>query len=67
MEALKAFSIPFERSHKPKEERTEGVRKFLGKGGQGGDRRDSRPRPNFRKRFVDDKPKAENAIDKITV
>jgi small subunit ribosomal protein S5 len=68
MEALKTFGIPFERSHKPKEERTEGVRKFLGNRREGGnDRGNGRPRPNFRKRFSDDKPKSENAIDKITV
>jgi small subunit ribosomal protein S5 len=76
MEALKAFSIPFERSHKPKEERTEGVRKFLGnrdrrdgQAGGAGDRNGAggRPRPNFRKRFTDDKPKGENQIDKISI
>lgn len=70
IEALKAFSVPFERSHKPKEERTEGVRKFLGNRDRrdgGNDRGNGRPRPAFRKRFSDDKPKSENPIDKITV
>lgn len=67
IEALQAFSIPFERSHKPKEERTEGIKKFLGKRDDKRDGANGRPRPAFRKRFVDDKPKAENAIDKITV
>lgn len=67
IEALQEFSIPFERSHKPKEERTEGVRKFLGKGGDRDGNRDGRPRPNFRKRFTDDKPKGENQIDKISI
>jgi small subunit ribosomal protein S5 len=61
MEALRTFSIPFERSHKPKEDRTEGVKKFLGNRG------DKKGRPNFRRRFTDEKPKGENAIDKITV
>lgn len=71
IEALQAFSIPFERSHKPKEDKTEGIRKFVGRGErrEGDNNRDGnfKGRPNFRKRFTDDKPKAENPIDKITV
>jgi small subunit ribosomal protein S5 len=70
MEALKNFSIPFERSHKPKEDRTEGIRKFLGRDNKGGPRKfGSRP-GGFRKPFADNAeaaPKTENAIDKITL
>jgi small subunit ribosomal protein S5 len=70
MEALKSFSIPFERSHKPKEDRTEGVRKFVG-GRDGGKRFGGRP-GGFRKKFVDKdtpaaNPNTENAIDKISL
>lgn len=69
MEALRNFSIPFERSHKPKEDRTEGVRKFLGRDGRkfGGRANGS---GGFRKRFenkTDEAPKTENQIDKITL
>ncbi len=66
MEALKEFSIPFERSHKPKEDRTEGVRKFLGRGD--GKKFGGRP-GGFRKKFEskDDMPKSENPIDKISL
>jgi hypothetical protein len=79
MEALKNFSIPFERSHKPKEDKTDGVRKFLGRDGKPGGRFGGRDggskfggRPGgFRKPFgaqtADAAPKAENAIDKITL
>lgn len=69
MEALKNFSIPFERSHKPKEDRTEGVRKFLGRDNKpGGNKFGGRP-GGFRKRFdsKDDMPKSENPIDKISL
>ncbi len=67
MEALKNFSIPFERSHKPKEDRAEGVRKFVG-GRDGARKFGSRP-GGFRKPFEnrDAAPKTENAIDKITI
>ncbi len=63
MEALKEFSIPFERSHKPREERTENVRKFVG-----GKKFGSRP-GGFKKRFEnkDEAPKQENPIDKISL
>jgi small subunit ribosomal protein S5 len=72
MEALKEFSIPFERSHKPKEDRTEGVRKFLGRDGKaGGNKFGGRP-GGFRKKFVDRdtkeaNPNTEKAIDKISL
>lgn len=66
MEALRPFAIPFERSHKPKEDRTEGVRKFLGRGD--GKKFGGRP-GGFKKRFEnkDETPKSENPIDKITL
>lgn len=69
MEALKNFSIPFERSHKPREERTEGVRKFLGRGKTDGKKFGGRPNSGFRKNFDNKEvtPKAENPIDKITI
>lgn len=69
MEALKEFSIPFERAHKPREDRTENVRKFVG--GRDGKRFGGRP-GGFKKRF-DNKgegetaPKQENPIDKISL
>ncbi len=66
---MKNFSIPFERSHKPKEDRTEGVRKFLGRDGKpGGNRFGGRP-GGFRKKFdtKDETPKSENPIDKISI
>ena len=69
MEALKNFSIPFERSHKPAPDRTEGVRKFLGRDGKpGGNRFGGRP-GGFKKRFdnAEPTPKVENAIDKISL
>lgn len=69
MEALKNFSIPFERSHKPKEDRAEGVRKFLGRdGGRDGKKFGGRP-GGFRKPFAprDEAPKTENPIDKISL
>lgn len=69
MEALKNFGIPFERSHKPKEDRAEGVRKFVG--GRDGKRFGGRANGSggFRKKFVnkDEAPKSENPIDKITI
>jgi hypothetical protein len=68
MEALKEFSVPFERSHKPKEDRAEGVRKFVG--GRDGKKFGSRP-GGFRKRFDNDSkeanPNTEKAIDKISL
>jgi small subunit ribosomal protein S5 len=71
MEALKDFSVPFERSHKPKEERTDEPRKFPG--GRD-DKRKFGGRPNnFRKNFAGNpdskevQPKVENAIDKISI
>jgi small subunit ribosomal protein S5 len=69
MEALSAFSIPFERSHKPKEDRTEGVRKFVGRGDRGDGKKFGGRPGGFRKPFVkrDDTPRAENKIDKITL
>lgn len=71
MEAMKNFSIPFERSHKPKEDRTEGIRKFLGRDnrdGKGGGKFGGRP-GGFRKPFTprDEAPKTENPIDKISL
>ena len=67
MEALKNFSIPFERAHKPREERTENVRKFVG-GRDAGKRFGGRP-GGFKKRFEnkDEAPKSENPIDKISL
>jgi small subunit ribosomal protein S5 len=65
MEALKNFSIPFERSHKPREDRTEGVRKFLGRAPRDGKKFGGRPmRKDFSKT---DLPTSEKPIDKITV
>lgn len=73
MEALKNFGVPFERSHKPKEDRTEGVRKFVGgrdnKGGRDGKGFPPRGsgRGNFRKTTETVAPKTENPIDKISI
>jgi hypothetical protein len=70
MEALKNFSIPFERSHKPKEDRTEGVRKFVGRDNKDGKKFGSRPggfRKRFDRRLKEAAPKTENAIDKISL
>ena len=75
MEALKTFSIPFERSHKPKEERTEGVRKFVGgrDNKAGGNRFGGAPRGagrgGFRKNStpVENSAVLENPIDKISL
>jgi small subunit ribosomal protein S5 len=64
MEALANFSIPFERSHKPREAKTEGIRKFVG----GRDNKFGGPR-KFAPRAprTEEKPMAENPMDKITL
>lgn len=74
MEALRTFSIPFERSHKPKEERTESVRKFVGgRDNKAGSRFGGAPRGagrgGFRKNStpVENAAVIENPIDNISL
>ncbi len=73
MAALEHFSIPFERSHKPKDPQTDSVRKFVGgrdgnRGPRDGGKFGSRPN-NFRREAPAAPSKAveENKIDKISL